>query len=401
MKWWLLNKVADEINKNNYIFSLCRAGDNLFWLGLDVSGGFLFDLENKNVLISEKRPTTKSYSATIDVWLAKNCNKAKILNANVKERDKILEINIEAHSGYKIERFTLRFEFIPPKGAFIILQNDLVSCAEPLFAKELSLAALLSAVNDKSEISRLASIKKRKIDFLEQKISKLAAQITALELHDDLNKKSKEAFISAEFIESNMHLALNGAQTLESNGVKITLGYEKSVPEWKDFYYSKSKKLKQKALGVAQRYENLNQKIVFWQKLCELINLSSNESDIISLDPPRKFIGSKKDEDWHDVFYKDVKIMIGKSAIGNEKLLKLAKAGDLWFHLQGVSGAHVLTRGKGVKPDVIQKSAELCAAFSGAQQGTYLVDYTIRQNVSPVSGANVKYVNYKTIQITL
>ena len=129
MKWWLLNKVADEINKNNYIFSLCRAGDNLFWLGLDVSGGFLFDLENKNVLISEKRPTTKSYSATIDVWLAKNCNKAKILNANVKERDKILEINIEAHSGYKIERFTLRFEFIPPKGAFIILQNNVVLCA--------------------------------------------------------------------------------------------------------------------------------------------------------------------------------------------------------------------------------------------------------------------------------
>ena len=47
--------------------------------------------------------------------------------------------------------------------------------------------------------------------------------------------------------------------------------------------------------------------------------------------------------------------------------------------------------------DVI--SLEVCVDFTMFENGTYLVDYTQRRTVAIQDGANVHYVDYKTVDI--
>lgn len=422
MKWWLLKKVEEELCKSSLIFNISRVGDNLFYLAFDKSTSLLFDLANKNIEICQKKPISKHYNATIDVWLSKNSSKAKLCGVKVSQTDKILELYIQTQNSYKSENFTLRFEFIPPRGSFSVLINSTVICAlryderiklkhsiiEPVqpkrlpdempdFAKELDLQELFNQISQNSENRKLQNLKDRKCEFFDNKILKLNEQKNELESAQDLTQKANEAQKIGLYLEQNLH----NIKTKTIKELDLTLGHEKSLGEWKDFYYQKAKKLKQKAAGVSARFENLEQKIMFWKNLKTLILNSDNENEIIALDPPRNKTSKQKDDDWHEVFYKDAKIMIGKNAPGNEKLLKLAKATDLWLHLQAIASAHVIIKGKGIKEDVIAYGAKLCASFSNVQQGVYLVDYTTRQNVSPVSGANVKYINYKTIQVLI
>lgn len=422
MKWWLLKKVDEELKKSSVIFNISRVGDNLFYLVFDKSPSMLFDLANKNIEICPKKPISKHYNATVDVWLSKNCSKAKLCDVRISPIDKILELHIQSQNSYKSENFTLRFEFIPPRGSFCALINSTVICAlryddriklkhsiiepsqpkrlpdeMPDYAKELDLQGVFHTLLENFENKKLASLKERKREFFESKIAKLNEQINELESSDDLLLKSSEAYNIAKYLETNLH----NITSKYIQELKLTLGHEKSIGEWKDFYYQKSKKLKQKAAGVSARFENLEQKITFWQNLKALIENANSENEIISLDPPKNRTSKQKDDDWHEVFYKDAKIMIGKNAAGNEKLLKLAKATDLWLHLQSIASAHVIIKGKGIKEDVIAYGAKLCASFSNVQQGLYLVDYTSRQNVSPVSGANVRYINYKSIQVMI
>ncbi|MEY4504860.1 MAG: hypothetical protein RL154_1157, partial [Pseudomonadota bacterium] len=309
MKWWLLKKVANEIEKNSSIFSLCRVGDNTFWLALDKNEPMLIDLANKSIETCAKKPISKSYTATIDVWLSKNSAKAKIEKIYINSLDKILEIDILSQNSYKAEPFTLRFELIPPRGSFSVLQNKIVICAlryderikikkqiieptppprapdiMPEWAQNLDLKEILEKLELNANSAKLNGIKNRKLAFLEQKITKLKAQIKELESSEELTQKSIEAFDIATYLETNLH----NINSKEIPALNITLGHEKNSGEWKDFYHQKAKKLRQKANGVAARYENLEQKITFWTKLYELIQKASNENEIISLDPPKK-----------------------------------------------------------------------------------------------------------------
>jgi predicted ribosome quality control (RQC) complex YloA/Tae2 family protein len=59
----------------------------------------------------------------------------------------------------------------------------------------------------------------------------------------------------------------------------------------------------------------------------------------------------------------------------------------------------VNTNKKSLPDTLIEFCAKICVEFSVSQAGDYLVDYTKRSNVKVQSGANVLYVNYKTISI--
>ena len=422
----MLQKFCDEISQNKVVFNISRISDNSFWLLFDKSGGFVLDLANKTITPSEKKPTFKNYTAPIDIWLSKSCSKVNIESAKVLPNDKIIEIAIISHNSYKASNYILRFEFIPPRGGFIVLDGNIVVSAlryderiqvkkilknqaplprppqpQPEWAYHKSLIEILEQINQSSQISKLEALKKKKLEYIDDKIKKINEQLLTLESSEVLHHKSNEAFDVASFIASNMYLLEDRIDYITLKDTKLLLGFEKTIGEWKDFYYLRAKKLKQKAAGVYVRYENLNQKVHFWECFKNMIIAAKDETDITSIDPPKRAKGSLKDDDWHEVYIGEAKIMIGKNSIGNEKLLKLAKANDLWLHLQGVASAHVIVKGKGVKSDIINKAATLCVQFSATQKGTYLVDYTTRQNVSPVGGANVRYVNYKTVCVAI
>lgn len=77
--------------------------------------------------------------------------------------------------------------------------------------------------------------------------------------------------------------------------------------------------------------------------------------------------------------------------------------GDIWLHLKDMPSTHVIIRTdkKNVPESVLMFAAKLCVQFSTAEAGSYLVDYTYRRHVKVRQGANVNYVDYKTVKIDI
>jgi len=91
-------------------------------------------------------------------------------------------------------------------------------------------------------------------------------------------------------------------------------------------------------------------------------------------------------------------IYCGKHNLGNEYLLHhLARGNDLWFHAQGIPGAHVLLKVGKKEPSFtsILNAAMIAAYYSkGKDAGKIPVDYTEVKNVRKPKGARPGYVTY-------
>jgi len=99
-------------------------------------------------------------------------------------------------------------------------------------------------------------------------------------------------------------------------------------------------------------------------------------------------------------------VFVGLSSKGNRYVtFKLANADDIWFHAQGVPGAHVILRFTSApteeeKDKAIKFCASLAAKYSkNGNNSGQRVDYTLRKYVSPIKGgeANVTYRNFSSI----
>ena len=103
-------------------------------------------------------------------------------------------------------------------------------------------------------------------------------------------------------------------------------------------------------------------------------------------------------------------VYIGKNNKQNDYItFKLSDKNDIWFHVQGFHGSHVLlkTNGKIITNDnpIIIKCAKLAALHSKAcDENKVLVDYTLIKNIKKPKGAKPGFVifnNYSTITISL
>jgi predicted ribosome quality control (RQC) complex YloA/Tae2 family protein len=99
------------------------------------------------------------------------------------------------------------------------------------------------------------------------------------------------------------------------------------------------------------------------------------------------------------------RIVVGRSPVENAELtFQVARPDDLWFHAQGVPGAHVILsrddRGR-VPEEDLRAAASLAAFYSKAQAAaSAAVDYTLRKHVRKQRAAPpglVWYTHAKTI----
>ena len=99
-------------------------------------------------------------------------------------------------------------------------------------------------------------------------------------------------------------------------------------------------------------------------------------------------------------------VFAGLSSKGNRYVtFKLAKPDDIWFHAQGVPGAHVILRFTAAPTEEENENAlKFCASLAAkySKNGNapgQRVDYTLRKYVSPIRGgeANVTYREFKSI----
>ena len=100
-------------------------------------------------------------------------------------------------------------------------------------------------------------------------------------------------------------------------------------------------------------------------------------------------------------------VLVGRSAKENEAItFKVAKSRDVWLHVQGYQGSHVIVRSQGreVPFDTVLFAARLAAGYSKAKQSDSVpVDYTQRKNVWRVKGGApgaVHMAHQKTVYVT-
>lgn len=100
-------------------------------------------------------------------------------------------------------------------------------------------------------------------------------------------------------------------------------------------------------------------------------------------------------------------VVVGRNARENEAVtFGLARSRDLWLHVQGFTGAHVVVRAESreVPFDTVLFAARLAAGFSPARQSDNVaVDYTLRKNVWKVKGqppGAVSFSHHKTVFVT-
>ncbi len=100
-------------------------------------------------------------------------------------------------------------------------------------------------------------------------------------------------------------------------------------------------------------------------------------------------------------------VVVGRNARENEAVtFGVGRSRDLWLHVQGFTGAHVVVRsgGRELPFDTVLFAARLAAGFSQARQSDNVpVDYTLRKNVWKVKGqppGTVHFSHQKTVYVT-
>lgn len=92
-------------------------------------------------------------------------------------------------------------------------------------------------------------------------------------------------------------------------------------------------------------------------------------------------------------------IIVGMDDKSNDQLsLKIAKQNDLWFHVAGFPGSHVVLRCNNEKPGkkCIEAAAQVAAWFSKMRKGgTVSVSYCLGKNVKKPSKAKHGTVTIK------
>lgn len=101
------------------------------------------------------------------------------------------------------------------------------------------------------------------------------------------------------------------------------------------------------------------------------------------------------------------KILVGRNNLQNDRITTyIASKNDLWFHVKGMPGSHVvvLCDGAAVGDETLVFAAKLAAANSKAAQASNVpVDYTSLKYVKKPNGAKpgmVVYTTNKTLFVT-
>jgi predicted ribosome quality control (RQC) complex YloA/Tae2 family protein len=221
--------------------------------------------------------------------------------------------------------------------------------------------------------------------------------------------------------------------------VEVALDPKLSPAENKDAYYRRAKKAERTALKAAQELAEAEERLAQLAALdarvaaagedAEALARLAQEPDLARLverfapQAPAASAGSEKPRrEWRlgkkvlptrlaPKVYRTadgLEIWVGKNDEGNDLLTtRLARGTDLFFHLEGNPGSHVILRtegrGEDAPPESVLDAAELAVHFSKAKGATRAsVHVAPIKHVSKPSGAKPGLVNVsrgKTIQL--
>ncbi|MBC8588642.1 Rqc2 family fibronectin-binding protein [Paratissierella segnis] len=276
---------------------------------------------------------------------------------------------------------------------------------------------IMDRINQKSH-----SIRKSihvKLDRAQLKLGKQKEEL--------FDSKSRDKYkVYADLISANIYKIPRGVNKIElenfydENMAKLTvpLDIRLSPVDNAQKYYKKYSKLKnanqlllEQIPETEKEIEYLENVLLSLENSTEIEELDEIKDELISegyLKGNDKKHKRKKEEKvskpMEFISSDNIKIYVGKNNKQNDYLtLKFSHREDLWLHVQGMPGSHVIIKseGRGVPETTLKEAAILASYFSKGKNSKHVpVDYTQRKNVRKPKNAKtgmVIYDDYKTI----
>lgn len=415
-----------------------RIGDNRVLIDF-YEEKWVFDVTKSNSLIFPEILKTNyaNYSSPFDVNLEKACNGADIKSIGLLNNDKLLCFVVEKKGKYKAQETKVIFE-ITGKHTNIVLvdsREKIISALHiiggNLSSREIKIGQNYTLPpkpnftfkddykNDikefllkeaiKKEGDKLKNFKDVKLNTLGKKIEKLQRELNNLKDPAEFMSSSRQFAKDGETIFININ-SIKGYEKeitlLDGEGKErvIKLIPEKTPSQVANFYYSKSKREKSKAINLHLEKDALEERLHFFKILKKRVE-GAESKDLIEKLLPLKAKGKEKNQNSNVVIssVEGLKVFVGTNERGNIAVLKEAKADDIWFHIKDIPSSHLILRvdKRKVSEDAILEAAKLCVMYSTDKKDKFLVDYTQRRFVRTQEKANVLYATYKTLTVDL
>ncbi|RKV25058.1 hypothetical protein DD741_07320 [Helicobacter pylori] len=432
MKFFLLKKFSEFLNIQTH-FSLKRLNASGFLLETfsKEKHAFVVDLSAPYIGLSKKPPeSVLKNTLVLDFCLNKFTKNAKILQANVIDNDRILEIKGAKDLAYKSETFILRLEMIPKKANLMILdkekcvieafrfndrvaKNDILGALPPNIyehqEEDLDFKGLLDILEKDFLFYQHKELEHKKnqiIKRLNAQKERLKEKLEKLEDPKNLQLEAKELQTQASLLLTYQHLIHKHESRVvlkDFEDKECMIEIDKSMPlnAFINKKFTLSKKKKQKSQFLYLEEENLKEKIAFKENQINYVRDAAEES-VLEMFMPFKNSKIKRPMNGYEVlYYKDFKIGLGKNQKENIKLLQDARANDLWMHVRNIPGSHLIVfcQKNTPKDEIIMELAKMLIKMQKDAFNGYEIDYTQRKFVKIIKGANVIYSKYRTISL--
>ena len=439
MKFYEFKQIVEYLKQFNRITDAHRVGDNIIKISFGGRSEVYFDLQKGNSAIYTRKDSVrvKHYKAPFDVLLHKYLARSEIISMDILNGDKVLRIELSQSGAYKASKTFLQLEFTGKYTNAILLDADgiildalrhvdimnsyreikpgveLVDLEAPSFTPTAGeqipdISVYLENIYVKRTDKLLKNRQKIEANRVDKKIQRMRKELDKLQNEEKLLKEAERNFEFGNLALANMHLIKPYSKSVklyDFSGVEIELQLPdgaRTSAEVGELFFKKAKKAKQKASNLYIEREGLSEKIDFLERFKANILLTQSPEELALLLPPQKKKAKKEPPKPYEVFWiEGQKVMLGKNKRGNIELLKIARAGDIWMHIQGMPSTHVIiqTSKQNVNEKLLRAAAKLCVDFSTTKIGTFLVDYTNRREVKVQSEANVLYNKYKTLNV--
>lgn len=254
-------------------------------------------------------------------------------------------------------------------------------------------------------------------------IQKYQAEVRHLEKLEAETAKSLEKVKTrrsfkelGDIILSNAHLIKKGISEAfvpdfyTGGNIRLRLDPDLDAIGNAERYYRKSKNETREITKLEENLSEFRIRLkISREKLLEASQLSPDQSGQLKKLVDKKESGSKTHDTkpYREFNLTGYQVWLGKSAAGNDEMLRMAGKNDLWLHARSVSGSHVIIRKKGnlFPREIIEAAAKLAAKNSRAKhQKVVPVIYTERKYVVKSKGMNpgeVRVLKEQVMDVTL
>ena len=333
----------------------------------------------------------------------------------------------ESYAGGDLAKHVRSFLFEGKTEPYLLYRNgkpaDFFARAVPGAIPCASLSEAQDVLYTAKESAKAFEDKKRKLsstvrNHKKKEEKKLALLIDRLRECDDSDRNQK----FGELITANLYRIQKGMKECT-----VTDYYDERCPELKipldetlspsqnaQKYFKRYNKQKRTVQAVTPQKEQTERDLAYTESVLSAIERAESKIDLTEIEEELidlellKFQGKKRKEvltPFRTYEIEGFRVLAGRNNKQNDRLLKLARAGDVWLHTQKYHSSHVviLPEGREIPPSVLLAAAEICARYSdGNKGGKVAVDYCDRRFVKkpPKSPLGfVVYTDYATLLV--